>query len=180
MPTKHLLVVDDDAAMRELIADYLRGRDWEVSAAADGREMARILAERAVDLVILDLRLANEDGLELLRGLGEEPKTPVIILTGHRPDEADRIIGLELGADDYMTKPFSLRELHARIRAVLRRAKAGAHSNQESGKRTRYRFAGWELSMRTRQLMSPARDRVPLTAGEFNLLAASCSHRSRC
>src|SRR3546814_1533112 len=107
----------------------------------------------------------------LVRGLRARSSVPVIVLTGHRRDEIDRIVGLELGADDYMTKPFSLRELLARIRAVLRRAAAGERRPKED-KRARYRFAGWALSLRTRRLTSPAGAEVPLTAGEFNLLAA--------
>jgi two-component system OmpR family response regulator len=168
---KHVLVVDDDAAMRDVIGSYLEGENFQVSAVADGRTMARILAEKPVDLIVLDLRLAGEDGLELMRGRGAS-EVPVIVVTGHRRDEADRVIGLELGADDYVTKPFSLRELLARIRAVLRRAEAGERRSRVKEKRARYRFAGWELEMRARQLKSPAGKAVPLTAGEFNLLAA--------
>jgi two-component system OmpR family response regulator len=168
---KHVLVVDDDAAMRDVIGSYLEGENFQVSAVADGKAMARILGEKPVDLIVLDLRLAGEDGLELMRKRGS-PEVPVIVVTGHRRDEADRVIGLELGADDYVTKPFSLRELLARIRAVLRRAEAGERRSREKEKRARYRFAGWELEMRARQLKSPAGEVVPLTAGEFNLLAA--------
>src|SRR5262249_5327896 len=114
------------------------------------------------------------DGLELMRKR-ESPDVPVIMLTGQRREETDRIVGLELGADDYMTKPFSLRELLARIRAVLRRVDAGSRQSHEREKRARYPFAGWErweLDMRSRRLTSPAGEPVPLTAGEFNLLIA--------
>jgi two-component system OmpR family response regulator len=168
---KHVLVVDDDPAMRDLIAEYLAGESFEVSAVADGAAMKRALTEKPVDLVVLDVRLADEDGLELMRKC-ESPNVPVIMLTGHRREETDRIVGLELGADDYMTKPFSLRELLARIRAVLRRVETGTRASREREKHAHYRFAGWELDVRARRLKSPASEVVPLTAGEFNLLIA--------
>ena len=167
---QHVLVVDDDPDMRDAISSYLEGENLRVTPAADGKSMARALADQTVDLIVLDLRLAGENGLELMRG--READVPVILITGHRREEADRIIGLELGADDYLTKPFSLRELLARIRAVLRRAESGERRTRENQKRARYRFAGWELEMRARRLTSPGGDVVPLTAGEFNLLAA--------
>jgi DNA-binding response OmpR family regulator len=168
----HVLVVDDDPATRDVIGSYLEGQGFQVSRAADGRGMARALVDRPVDLIILDLQLGNEDGLDLMRGLGRHGDVPLIVLTGHRRDETDRVVGLELGADDYMTKPFGLRELLARIRAVLRRSEAGQHRSRKQVQQIRYRFADWELDMRKRRLVSPAGDRVALTAGEFNLLAA--------
>jgi DNA-binding response OmpR family regulator len=134
--------------------------------------MSRILAETAIDLVILDLQLSDEDGLALVRSLSAEAKVPVVVLTGHRRDEFDRVLGLELGADDYMTKPFSLRELLARVRAVLRRRDAAERRTAPRDRGKRYRFAGWELDQRGRRLTSPAGDEVPLTKGEFNLLVA--------
>jgi two-component system OmpR family response regulator len=172
MVEKHILAVDDDPTMRELVADYLGSHGFRVSAVADGREMARIVAEDAVDLVVLDLKLAGEDGLQLVGELRTGSSLPIIIVTGHRRDEVDRIVGLELGADDYLTKPFSLRELLARVRAVLRRAEAYRAAPTKDAKRTKYRFAGWELSLRTRQLTSPTGAPVPLTKGEFSLLVA--------
>ncbi len=171
-PARHILVVDDDPTMRHMIADYLTDQRFRVSAVGDGEAMARILRDRPVDLIVLDMKLANEDGLDLLRRLGSPPEAPVIIITGHRRDEADRVVGLELGADDYVTKPFSLRELLARIRAVLRRRDAAARRPAGGARRVRYRFAGWELDMRTRLLKSPAEEVLTLTAGEFNLLVA--------
>lgn len=171
-PARHILVVDDDPTMRHMIADYLADQRFRVSAVGDGEAMARILRDRPVDLIVLDMKLANEDGLDLLRRLGSPPEAPVIIITGHRRDEADRVVGLELGADDYVTKPFSLRELLARIRAVLRRRDAAARRPAGGARRVRYRFAGWELDMRTRLLKSPAEEVLTLTAGEFNLLVA--------
>jgi len=167
---QHLLVVDDDVAIRDLIGNYLEREDFQVSAVADGKAMARVLAEKPIDLIILDLKLAGEDGLTLMRARSDAD-IPVILVTGHRRDEADRIIGLELGADDYVTKPFSLRELLARVRAVLRRVETGQRRAREKEKRARYCFAGWELEMRARRLKSPSGEVVPLTAGEFNLLA---------
>jgi len=172
MVGKHILVVDDDPAMRDLIADYLHGQDLQVSEAANGQEMARILAESIVDLVILDLKLAKEDGLNLVRELRTTSDVPIIVVTGHRRDEVDRIIGLELGADDYLMKPFSLRELLARIRAVLRRTEVRHAAPAKDDQRRRYRFAGWEFNLRSRRLTSPVGNPVSLTKGEFSLLAA--------
>lgn len=167
-----MLIVDDDTAMREMLTEYLEGENFRVSAVADGKGMEAILREAAIDLIILDMKLGSEDGLDLMRQLSSPPRAPVIIVTGHRREETDRIVGLELGADDYITKPFSLRELLARIRAVLRRTEAVRQNPQGKERHVRYRFAGWELSMRSRRLTSPEGKTVPLTAGEFNLLTA--------
>jgi two-component system, OmpR family, response regulator len=169
---RHVLVVDDDPSMRDVIGTYLEGQNFQVTAVSDGRAMTRVLADKAVDLIILDLKLANEDGLDLMRGLGGQPDVPVILMTGHRREETDKVVGLELGADDYVTKPFGLRELLARVRAVLRRSEAARLRTRKNEKRIRYRFAGWELNMRTRQLTSPNGEVAVLTAGEFNLLTA--------
>ncbi|WP_348631648.1 response regulator [Mesorhizobium sp. M6A.T.Cr.TU.014.01.1.1] len=168
---KHILVVDDDPEIREMLTNYLESENFRVSAVTDSRSMSRVLNERPVDLMILDMRLADEDGFEIMRQLGSPPEAPIIIITGHRRDEVDRVVGLELGADDYITKPFSLRELLARVRAVLRRS-GSTRQNSRGKKHKRYRFAGWELDMRMRRLKSPAGETTPLTAGEFNLLAA--------
>jgi DNA-binding response OmpR family regulator len=124
------------------------------------------------DLIVLDLKLAEEDGLQLVRELRMKSSVPIIIVTGHRRDEVDRIVGLELGADDYLTKPFSPRELLARVRAVLRRAEAARAAPPADGKASRYRFAGWELNRRLRRLTSPSGAAVTLTLGEFSLLSA--------
>jgi two-component system, OmpR family, response regulator len=169
---KHVLVVDDDPSICDVISSYLREQSYEVSTVPDGPGMTRVLADKTVDLIILDLKLADEDGLDLMRGLGRRPQVPVILLTGHARDEADRVVGLELGADDYMLKPFALRELLARVRAVLRRSEAARLRPRTEEKRIRYRFAGWELDPHARTLTSPAGDDVPLTDSEFNLLAA--------
>jgi len=172
MTEKHIVVVDDDAAMRDLLAEYLQSHRFKVTAVADGQQMARVLERGPADLIILDMKLANEGGLDVMRRLGTPPEAPTILITGHLRDEADRILGLELGADDYLTKPFSLRELLARARAVLRRSEGAGHRPRAKAQHMRYRFADWELQMRTRRLISPDGERVPLTAGEFNLLAA--------
>jgi two-component system OmpR family response regulator len=170
MTESHILAVDDDPTMRDLIRDYLTNHGFRVSTAADGREAARIIDESVVDLVVLDLKLAEEDGLQLVNELRtRSANLPIIVITGHWRDEVDRIVGLELGADDYLTKPFNLRELLARVRAVLRRV--GTAPPVDS-KGARFRFAGWELSLRTRRLTSPAGTPVGLTIGEFSLLTA--------
>ena len=172
---KHVLVVDDDRVLLGMIGEYLGSQDFRVSAVTDGRTMTRIIADDSVDLIILDMKLADEDGLMLLRDLRAQSDVPIIVLTGKRCDEVDRSIGLELGADDYVTKPFSQRELLARIRAVLRRselARTVPAVPETDGRNTKYRFAGWELNLRTRRLTAPGGDVVPLPKGEFSLLVA--------
>ena len=175
----HILVVDDDPAMRQLVAGYLQENEVRVTAVATGAEMAQALGERAIDLVVLDLRLASEDGMQLARKLREESAMPIIIVTGKK-DEADRVMGLELGADDYVLKPFSPRELLARIRAVLRRYQTAREVlPQKDDRRRAYRFAGWELNLGSRRLTSPEGNRVELSLGEFNLLQAFCASPQR-
>jgi len=175
----HILAVDDDPAMRKLVAEYLRENDLRVTAVATGAEMAQALDQHAIDLVVLDLRLDAEDGMQLARKLREESKVPIIIVTG-KQDEADRVMGLELGADDYVTKPFSPRELLARIRAVLRRYQTAREVLPPQGeKRRAYRFARWELNLGSRRLTSPNGSRVELSHGEFNLLHAFCAAPQR-
>src|SRR3979409_1959505 len=147
----HILVVDDDPQIRDLLEEYFAQNELRVSVTSTGKEMSAILADDAIDLVVLDLRLAGEDGMGLARKLREESAIPVIILTGVR-DEADRIMGLELGADDYLTKPFSPRELLARIRTVLRRTKGAALTEAPAREVRAYRFEEFELNMRTRRL----------------------------
>ncbi len=165
--------------MRELIGDYLAENELRVTAVANGAEMQRVLDEQAVDLVVLDLRLGGEDGMQLARKLREASQIPVIIVTG-KIDEADRVMGLELGADDYITKPFSSRELLARIRAVLRRYQLVRELLPARDDRRRaYRFEGWELNLRSRRLSAPDGRRVELSNGEFNLLQALCAAPQR-
>jgi DNA-binding response OmpR family regulator len=178
--TPHLLIVDDDPAIRELLAEYLAENELRVTAAATGSEMKRALEEHVIDLVVLDLRLSGEDGMQLARHLREVSEIPVIIVTGKR-DEADRVMGLEIAADDYVTKPFSNRELLARIRAVLRRYQVKRESAQPARelKCRAYRFEGWELNLLARRLTAPDGRRVELSNGEFNLLLALCEAPQR-
>src|SRR5258708_24644699 len=146
----HILVVDDDAAIRELVREYLSEHDFKVSMAETGAEMDKVLGAEMVDLVILDLKLPDEDGLSIARRIRESLDLPIIILTG-RKEEADRIMGLELGADDYVTKPFSQRELMARIKAVLRRPE-GKRATRRGANIRAYKCAGWELKTGTARL----------------------------
>ena len=140
---------------------------------ADNRqEMVDQLGDAEVNLVILDLRLGQEDGLDLLREVRSSSEVPVIIITGHRRDEIDRVVGLELGADDYLTKPFNLRELLARVRAVLRRFDVGRAAPTRDPERGRFRFSGWQLDRKIRQLTDPAGTPVALTKGEYAMLLA--------
>ena len=164
----HVLAVDDDPLIREMIADYLIKHDLRVTAVADGRAMGEVLANEVVDLIVLDLKLRTEDGMNLARKLRDESTIPIIMLTG-RSDEADRVMGLELGADDYVTKPFSPRELLARIRTVLRRRHAEVRQGRPEGIRA-YRFDGWELNLNTRRLTAPCGTVAVLSKGEFSLL----------
>ena len=164
----HVLAVDDDPVIRDLIADYLKQNELRVTTVADGRRMQAVLAEEVVDLIVLDLKLRGEDGMALARRLRDESEIPIIMLTGRR-EEADRIMGLELGADDYLTKPFSPRELLARIRTVLRRRRSEVRQGRPEGIRA-YRFDGWELNLNTRRLTAKGGKPVPLSNGEFSLL----------
>src|SRR5437588_648373 len=153
MEAAHILVVDDDVAIRELVREYLVEHDLKVSLAATGAEMDKVLAAEIVDLVVLDLKLPDADGLAIARRLRDSLDIPIIMLTG-RKEEADRIMGLELGADDYVTKPFSQRELLARIKAVLRRTE-GKRAKRRGESVRAYRFSGWELNTGTRKLRAP-------------------------
>jgi len=168
---RHILVVDDDADLRRMVAEYLSGYDLRVTHAPDGTAMRAAMAREVVDLVLLDLKLSSEDGMHLARELRETSSVPIIILTG-RNDDVDRILSLELGADDYLTKPFNLRELLARIRTILRRTQAHSLAEQQVRSPRALRFAGWELDMRSRRLVSGDGVRAVLTHAEFSLLAA--------
>jgi DNA-binding response OmpR family regulator len=176
----HILVVDDDPLMCELINDYLLQCDLRVSTAAGGAAMERVMRDDVVDLVLMDLRLDGEDGMQLARQLRQETDVPLIVVTG-RHDEADRVMALEIAADDYVNKPFSSRELLARVRAVLRRYHVMHSAATPIGttKRRAYRFGGWELNALTRRLTDPKGVRVPLSMGEFNLLLAFCEAPQR-
>lgn len=176
----HILVVDDDPALRELMTVYLTENEFQVTAVASGAEMKAVVQDQVIDLVLLDLRLGGEDGMLLARHLREQTRLPIIIVSG-KQDEADRVMGLEIAADDYVTKPFSNREMLARIRAVLRRTReqlAAVPASRDDQRRA-YRFAGWELNVLARRLKSPEGERIELSNGEFNLLLALCEQPQR-
>jgi two-component system OmpR family response regulator len=163
---KHILVVDDDQEIRTLMGAYLRQNGYRVSMLPDGRALARTLGEHAVDLLVLDLMLPGVDGLTLCRDLRSRSRLPVLILSA-RAEPVDRIVGLEMGADDYVVKPFSPRELLLRIRAILARARL-AEPAAASGE---YRFEGHRLDLARRELVRSDGARVALTGGEFLLLS---------
>src|SRR5215831_1348650 len=167
----HVLVVDDDPSIRQTIVNYLGDYEIQVTALASGREIADVVAREMIDLLILDLKLPGEDGIDIARRIRADSNMPIIMLTG-RKEEADRVMALELGADDYLTKPFSPRELLARIRSLLRRSRAHETVADGLAKIRAYRFAGWELNVRLRRLTSPGGENVPITNSEFNLLVA--------
>jgi two-component system, OmpR family, response regulator len=167
------LVVEDDTTMLQLVTNYLEQHGIRVISASRRREVTEALARGGqLDLVVLDLRLGQEDGLDVLREIRVSSDVPVIITTGHRRDEIDRVVGLELGADDYITKPFGLRELLARIRAVLRRRESGRAVLQRDAEKGSSRFGGWQLDRRARRLTNSRGEIVSLTKGEYALLIA--------
>jgi two-component system, OmpR family, response regulator len=167
----HVLAVDSDPRVRKLLAEYLADHDMRVTVLPSARGIADAIAKTMTDVVLLDVRLPGEDALQIARGLREQSDVPIIMLSA-RTDEADRVMGLEMGADDYVIKPFSPRELLARIRAVLRRVQCHETVPAVLQKMRGYRFAGWELNVRLRRLTSPKGEPVHLTNHEFNLLAA--------
>jgi two-component system, OmpR family, response regulator len=166
----HLLVVDDDREIRSLLTRLLSRRGYRVTTAREEQEMQEALISSRIDLVILDIMLPGKDGLTLCRELQASKSIPVIMLTA-RGEATDRIIGLEVGADDYLAKPFDVRELEARIRAVLRRTPAERAGSNGDGKPI-FAFSGWRLDARQRHLFSPEGAMVDLTSGEFDLLLA--------
>ncbi|AWJ88699.1 DNA-binding response regulator [Azospirillum baldaniorum] len=177
--TPHLLVVDDDREIRTLLSQFLTRHGFRVTGAKDGVEMMRTLDSARVDLIVLDLMMPGEDGLSLCRRLRAAPETaqtPVIMLTA-MGEETDRIVGLEMGADDYLAKPFSPRELLARVKAVLRRASGPPVSGGAAGKTLG--FEGWTLDLAKRELRSPDGVLVQLSAGEYDLLVAFVEHPQR-
>jgi two-component system OmpR family response regulator len=163
----HILIVDDHREIRDLVSRALAKEGFRVSDAADGRAMHKVLAAGRIDLILLDLMLPGEDGLSLCRTLRAESDIPVIILTA-KGDEVDRVVGLEMGADDYLPKPFGSRELIARIKAVLRRSRAQGVAAEGRGKR--YRFDQWILDTAVRELVGKDGVTVPLSTGEYDLL----------
>jgi two-component system phosphate regulon response regulator OmpR len=179
----HILVVDDDTKTRQMLSRYFEGEGFRVSTASDGVAMRQCMASKAVDLVLLDLVLPGEDGLQLAREIraGARPDIGIIMITG-RSDVVDTVVGLEVGADDYVAKPFQLREVLARVKSVLRRTRPatttvrpGAAPAQEEI----IRFDRWQLDVPRRQLTSPGGSDVPLTTGEFDLLLALARNPGR-
>ena len=173
----HVLVVDDDAETRGLLQEYLQKQGYRVTTAADGKALRAALAAARPDLIVLDVMLPGEDGLQLCRELRSRSNLPVIMLTA-RGEETDRIVGLEMGADDYLAKPFNPRELLARIKSVLRRARS-LPENLEPEAAKAFRFAGWTLDAATRDLTAPDGVVVPLSGTEFKLLRVFLSHPNR-
>ncbi len=173
----HLLIVDDDREIRDLLARFLRKHGYRVDTAPDGRVMTKLLEAGRFDLVVLDIMLPGEDGLSLCRRLRATSDLPIVMLTAVG-DDTDRIVGLELGADDYVTKPFNPRELLARVKAVLRRAGAPRPAAAADGGRL-LAFDRWRLDLARRELRAADGTLTPLTAGEFDLLAAFVEHPGR-
>ncbi len=173
----HVLIVDDDREIRSLLSDYLENNGYRTSTAAEGKSMRRALSQSVVDLIVLDLMLPGEDGLRLCRDLRATSQVPVIMLTA-RGEPVDRILGFEIGADDYLPKPFNPRELLSRIKAVLRRA---AHAPRDPSSDTvrAYRFAEWRLDTTTRTLLHSDGREVALSGAEYRLLAILLAHATR-
>jgi two-component system OmpR family response regulator len=171
----HVLVVDDDAEMRALLAEYLGASGWRVSLASSGGEMRRMMQAERPDVVMLDVMLPDEDGLALCRELRASSQLPVIMVSARSAD-VDRIVGIEMGADDYVGKPFNPRELLARLKALLRRSRAPGSPRADS---YRVRFAGWTLDLAARHLVDPDGVVVALSGGEFRLLAVFVEHANR-
>jgi two-component system, OmpR family, response regulator len=169
-PSPHILIVEDARDIREPLARYLREHGYRATTAADAANARKVMRGAAIDLVVLDIMMPGEDGLSLCRSIRETSQTPVILLTA-RGEEVDRIIGLEMGADDYIPKPFSPRELIARIAAVLRRTQA-LPPRQKPPESEQVKFGEWTLDTGQRELIGPDGMATPLSSGEFRLLAA--------
>jgi two-component system, OmpR family, response regulator len=176
-PRDRILIVDDDTEIRQLLVDYLQRQGLDALPAASGREMAQQLDRHAIDLVVLDLMLPDADGLALCRDLRTRSAMPVLVLSA-RGEEADRILGIEMGADDYLVKPFSPRELLARIRSILRRTRALPPNLRPEAQRCLV-FAGWRLDTATRVLSRPDGVALPLSGAEFRLLRILLDHPNR-
>lgn len=173
----HILVVDDDRDIRTLLSDYLQKNGYRVTAVAEGKAMRRAIEQAHVDLIVLDLMLPGEDGLKLCRDLRTRSQIPVLMLTA-LGEEIDRVLGLEVGADDYLPKPFSPRELVGRIKAILRRT---AHMPRDPDLRqaTGYKFGDWQLDNTTRTLSHSDGTQTALSGAEFRLLSVLLSHATR-
>lgn len=174
----HLLIVDDDREIRDLVSRFFVKHGYKVATASDARSMEAVLATGPVDLVILDLMLPGKSGLELCRDLRARSPVPILMLTA-MGDETDRIVGLEMGADDYIAKPFNPRELLARVRAILRRTTTAAVVGTPAAAAKRLRFAGWVLDLGRRRLEAPDGLIVDLTTGEYELLMAFAERPQR-
>lgn len=180
----HILVVDDDPRIRSMLRRYLTGEGFAISEAADGTAMRAVLDREAIDLVLLDLVMPGEDGLSLARHIRQHSEIPVIMLSG-KGDLIDRVVGLEAGADDYITKPFELREILARIRTVMRRAGPRPSTAPAlapapaGGTEDVLAFDGWRFDLLRRELHRPTGELVSLTAGEFELLRVFAHHPNR-
>jgi two-component system, OmpR family, response regulator len=175
----HILAVNDDPAMQQMITSYFEDNDLAVVSVSGRQQMAGHFATFDPRLVLLDLELRQDNGFDLLREIRARSDVPVIITTGHWLEEIDRVVGLELGADDYIVKPLLLRELLARVRAVLRRVERGRRTASCGDEKKGYRFSGWRLELRSRRLLDPAGARVPLTKNEYALLLAFLSAPQR-
>jgi two-component system phosphate regulon response regulator OmpR len=185
--SRHILVVDDEVQIRTMLRRYLESEGFKVSAASDGTGMRAAIAEGDVDLVLLDLMMPGEDGLSLARYIRQHGETPIIMLTG-KGDLIDRVAGLEAGADDYIAKPFHLREVLARIRVVLRRTQSvpepapappAAPAPVAAPDNDTLAFEGWHLDLLRRELRRPGGENVPLTSGEYELLRVFVTHPNR-
>lgn len=174
----HVLVVDDDPQIRLLVSRLLQRGGYRVSLAPDGRAMAEIMAKVDIDIVLLDVMLPGRNGLDLCRDVRARSNVPIIMLTA-RADEGDRVAGLEIGADDYVTKPFSSRELLARVRAALRRVRSQPDGRSKGPTDDEIQFDGWVLNLRRRELNSPQKVFVDLSTGEYDLLVAFVEHAYR-
>ncbi|WNC72144.1 response regulator [Thalassotalea psychrophila] len=175
---QHILIVDDDPEIRELLGQFLRKHEFKVALAADGEQMQQQLQHHKFDLLVLDLMLPGEDGLSLCRNLRTKTNMPIIMLTA-LGEEVDRILGLEMGADDYLAKPFSPRELLARIKAVLRRSQLGRGGLTEQQSGTLLIFDNWQLDIGKRELKQADGTLIPLSSGEFTLLQVFAEHPQR-
>ncbi len=172
-----IAVVEDDPEIRALVSGLLSREGFLIEACANGVELNRALQRRRVDLVVLDIMMPGEDGLSICRRLRSRGEPPVLMVSA-KADDIDRVIGLEIGADDYLAKPFNTRELVARVKAILRRTRA-AHAIDPEMPRRVYRFGGWRLDSASRDLVNPKGDPVSLTGGEFDLLLAFLQHPQR-
>jgi len=181
----HIAVLDDEADITQLLAGYLATQGYRVTQVHAGADLLSLMASDPPALVLLDLGLPGEDGFAIARQLREHFRVGLVIVTG-RGDAVDKIVGLEIGADDYVTKPFDLRELAARVKAVLRRLAPAAESATPApvaaanpASRERFRFAGWEFDTAARKLVDPQGTEIVLTTGEFDLLAVLVRHAGR-